>query len=350
MEAARDSMAALLDAGIFDSAQTLGCFLVSSGGANNEASISMKAESLVLHGDALYGEKEFRRALNAYKQAMQCSKSIPRQATSTARISISTTGRSPSPNSSNVMPFNENEVKSKIAICHSALHEYREALQEMEGIPSKMRNLKMNLMLGKLYRISRNNRAAAICYKECLRQCPYVFEAIAALAEMGLSSKEFSLLFAQAPNRGGKPPGDFLDAQRWWNRYVEAQCCIASHDYKGGLDIYLELMQRFPNNVHILLEIAKVETIIGKNEEAIMNFEKARLIDPNIMTYMDEYAILLKLKSDYTKLNKLVHDMLHIDPARPETCIALAAFWERKDERKALTYAEKRAFELMIGI
>jgi anaphase-promoting complex subunit 7 len=68
---------------------------------------------------------------------------------------------------------------------------------------------------------------------------------------------------------------------------------------------------------------------------------QARLIDPNIMTYMDEYAILLKFKSDYTRLNKLVHDMLHIDPARPETCVALAAFWERKDERKALTYAEK---------
>lgn len=70
-------------------------------------------------------------------------------------------------------------------------------------------------------------------------------------------------------------------------------------------------------------------------------FFQARLYDPNIMTYMDEYAILLKTKSDYIKLNKLVHDMLHIDPARPETCIALAAMWERKDERKALTYAEK---------
>jgi anaphase-promoting complex subunit 7 len=87
----------------------------------------------------------------------------------------------------------------------------------MEGIPSKARTLKMNLMLGKLYRISRNNRAAAVCYKECLRQCPYVFEAITALAEMGLSSKEFSLIFSQAPNRGGKAPGDSLDAQRWWN-------------------------------------------------------------------------------------------------------------------------------------
>jgi hypothetical protein len=37
----------------------------------------------------------------------------------------------------------------------------------------------------------------------------------------------------------------------------------------------------------------------------------------------------------------LVHDMLQIDPARPETCVALAAMWERKDEKKALTYAEK---------
>ncbi|XP_066365751.1 anaphase-promoting complex subunit 7-like isoform X2 [Miscanthus floridulus] len=340
MEAARESMAALLDAGLFGPAQTLGCFLVSSAGAGNDAGMSMKVESLVQHGDALYGEKEFRRALNAYKQAMQYSRSIPRQATSNTRSSVSATGRSPSPNSSNLLSFNENEVKFKIALCHSALCEHREALHEMEGIPSKVRTLKMNMMLGKLYRISRNSRTAAVCYKECLRQCPYVFEAITALAEMGLSAKEFSLLFPQAPNRGGKVPGDFVDAQRWWS-YVEAQCCIASHDYKGGLDIYLELMQRFPNNVHILLEIAKVEAIIGRNDEVIMNFEKARLIDPNIMTYMDEYAILLKSKSDYIKLNKLVHDMLHIDPARPETCVALAAMWERKDERKALTYAEK---------
>ncbi|KAJ1261629.1 hypothetical protein BS78_09G045200 [Paspalum vaginatum] len=341
MEAARESMAALLDAGLFGPAQTLGCFLASAAGASNDAGVSVKVESLVLHADALYGEKEFRRALNAYKQAMQYSRNIPRQATSSTRSSVSATGRSPSPNSSNLLSFNENEVKFKIALCHSALCEHREALQEMEGIPSKVRTLKMNLMLGKLYRISRNIRSAVVCYKECLRQCPYVFEAITALAEMGLSAKEFSLLFSQAPNRGGKLPGDSVDAQRWWNRYVEAQCCIASHDYKGGLDAYLELLQRFPNNVHILLEIAKVDAIIGRNDEAIMNFEKARLIDPNIMTYMDEYAILLKSKSDYIKLNKLVHDMLHIDPARPETCVALAAMWERKDERKALTYAEK---------
>ncbi|RWW83590.1 hypothetical protein BHE74_00007897 [Ensete ventricosum] len=86
------------------------------------------------------------------------------------------------------------------------------------------------------------------------RNCPYVLEAITALAELGVSSKEVSSLFPQV-----------------YSRYVEAQCCIASSDYKvfyshfslehaGGLDHLSELLQQFPNNVHILLEIAKVST------------------------------------------------------------------------------------------
>lgn len=41
---------------------------------------------------------------------MQFSRSIPRQAISNIRSSVSTTGRSPSPNSSNLLSFNENEV------------------------------------------------------------------------------------------------------------------------------------------------------------------------------------------------------------------------------------------------
>lgn len=40
---------------------------------------------------------------------------------------------------------------------------------QMEGIPSKARNLPMNLLLGRLYRISRHSRAAVAIYKECLR-------------------------------------------------------------------------------------------------------------------------------------------------------------------------------------
>ena len=56
---------------------------------------------------------------------------------------------------------------------------------------------------------------------------------------------------------------------------------------------------------------------------------------------MDEYAILLKTKSDYTKLNKLAHDLLSIDPTRPEVFVTLSVLWERKDAREALSSADR---------
>lgn len=59
---------------------------------------------------------------------------------------------------------------------------------------------------------------------------------------------------------------------------------------------------------------------------------------------MDEYALLLKSKSDHSKLNKLVHDLLNIDPTRAEVFVALSILWERKDDRGALSYAEKVKF------
>ncbi|CAK9329008.1 unnamed protein product [Citrullus colocynthis] len=344
MEVPRDQISTLLDQGLYSSAQMLGCFLVSSPAANAESSPHLKSESLVLLGDALFREREYRRAIHTYKQGLQHYKIIPKQNSTSTRSSLQS-NRSSSPNSFNISAINENEVKFKIASCYCALSDNRAALVEMEGIPSKARNLQMNLLLGKLYRYARHNRAAIAYYKECLRHCPYVFEAIIALAELGVTAKDIISLFPQTANRNGKSPFDHFDSNRWLARYVEAQCCIASNDYKGGLELFLDLLQRFPNNIHLLLEIAKVEAIIGKKDEAIMNFEKARSIDPYLVTYMDEYAMLLKIKSDYSMLNKLVHDLLNIDPTRPEVFVALSVLWETKDERGALAYAEKVRYE-----
>ncbi|CAI0466716.1 unnamed protein product [Linum tenue] len=309
--------------------------------------------------------------LHTYKQALQYCKIIPKQNSTSARTSLSS--RSSSPSSFNASAINENEVKFKIASCHSSLNETRLALAEMEGIPSKARTLQMSLLMAKLFRNSRHNRYAIACYRECLRNCPYVMEAIIALAELGVAAKDIISLFSQvcsfenhtislSPHppenlfefgaypttaifitsyKSGRTPFEHIDSNRWLQRYVEAQCCVASNDYKGGLELFAELLQRFPSNIHILLETAKVEAIIGKSDEAIVNFEKVRSLDPFLITYMDEYAILLKGKSDYTKLNKLVHDLLSIDPTRPEVFVALSVLWERKDERGALSYAEK---------
>ncbi|XP_044500837.1 anaphase-promoting complex subunit 7 [Mangifera indica] len=341
MDISKDQITTLLDHGLFDSAQMLGCFLVSSSAVNGEASPQLKAENLILLGDALFRDREFRRAIHVYKQALQYYKTVPKQNSTSSRSPLPSSNRSSSPNSVNISAINENEVKYKIASCYFALSEGKAALVELEGIPIKARNLQMSLLMAKVYRNSRHNRGAVTCYKECLRHSPYVLEAITALAELGASAKEIISSFVQTPNRSSKPPFDHTDSSRWLQRYVEAQCCIASNDYKGGLELFVELLQRFPNNTHLLLEIAKVEAIIGKNDEAIINFEKVRSIDPYIIAYMDEYAMLLKMKCDYAKLSKLVHDLLTIDPSRPEVFVALSVLWEGKDERAALSYAEK---------
>ncbi|KAL3626124.1 Anaphase-promoting complex subunit 7 [Castilleja foliolosa] len=344
MDVPKDQLSTLLDHGLYASAQMLGCFAVSSTTINSESSPHLKAENLALYGDSLFREKEYGRAIQIYKEALRYHKIPPKQNVATpptTRGALSASNRSSSPNSYNTPTINENEVKFKIATCHSSLGENRAALAEMEGIPSKSRNLEMNLMLAKLYRNSRHTRAAIGCFKECLRSCPYIIEAIIALAELSVSSKDIISLFPQSPNRSGKHPSDQFDSSRWLQRYVEAQCFIASNDYKGGLELFSELLQRFPNNIHILLEMAKVKAVTGKNDEAILDFEKVRSLDPYVVTYMDEYAMLLKLKSDNTKLNKLVHDLLNIDPAKPEVYVALSVLWEKKDERSALSYAEK---------
>ncbi|XP_060668969.1 anaphase-promoting complex subunit 7-like [Ziziphus jujuba] len=87
--------------------------------------------------------------------------------------------------------------------------------------------------------------------KGMLRHCPNVIEAIIALAELGVNAKDIISLFLQTPNRSERAPYGYFDSSGWLQCYVEAQWCIALNDYEGGL-------QRFPNNIHFLLKIAKV--------------------------------------------------------------------------------------------
>ncbi|KAK3038988.1 hypothetical protein RJ639_027473 [Escallonia herrerae] len=311
MDAPKDQMSTLLDHGLHSSAQMLGCFLVSSSSINADSSPHLKAENLALLGDALFREKEHKRAIHIYKQALQHCKIIPKQST-TIRSSLSAPNRSSSPNFINISALNENEVKFKIASCHCALNENKAALVEMEGIPSKARNLQMNLLIGKLYRNSRHTRAAVACFKECLRHCPYIIEAINALAELGVMAKDIISLFPQTPNRSVRAAFDHVEPGRWLQHYVEAQCCVASNDYKGGLELFTELLQRFPNNIHILLEIAKVEAIIGKNDEAITSFEKGNLFlslnrpDAAVIAFRSA----LELRPDLRSYQGLVHSYL----------------------------------------
>ncbi|KAH8966624.1 hypothetical protein BDL97_03G035500 [Sphagnum fallax] len=341
MEVLREQMSFLLEQGLYDSAELLGCFLMCAPTANSEIIPSVRAENMVLLADALYGKKEYRRALNMYRQALQQCRVSPKQAMGGTRTPVQS--RLPAVNLTHFSNINENEVKYKIGLCYLAVHDTRSALSEIEGIPSKAKTLRINMTLAKLYRMTGYDRAATAAYKECLRQCPYVLEAIVALAELGTTPKEIHSLFPQVQqSKSGRVVTDHIEPVRWLQRYADGHCGIAAHDYKGGLDNFNFLGQRFPNNLHILLEIAKAETALGRGDEGVHNFEKARQVDQYNVTSMDEYAMLLRTRGDHAELNHLVHGLLNIDSTRPEVWVASAIYWEMRDDKpKALTYADK---------
>ncbi|KAK2363312.1 60S ribosomal protein L17-2 [Trifolium repens] len=92
------------------------------------------------------------------------------------------------------------EVSNKEETAGGILENWPQRLEfvsYMEGIPSKAKNLPMNLLLGKLYRIS-HGRAVVAIYKECLRHCPFILEAITALSELGSTAKDIISLFPQS--------------------------------------------------------------------------------------------------------------------------------------------------------
>ena len=60
---------------------------------------------------------------------------------------------------------------------------------------------------------------------------------------------------------------------------------------------------------------------------------------------MDEYALLLRSKSDHSELKRLVHDLLNIDAECPEVWVASAIYWDmRNDKERAATYVDKVVF------
>jgi anaphase-promoting complex subunit 7 len=103
----------------------------------------------------------------------------------------------------------------------------------MESV--KTRSLEMNILMAKLHRNSGYNRGAIAFYKECLRQCPYVLEAVIGLAELGVSAKDIISSFTQTSNRSAKVSLDQIDPTRWlqvsllFNRIYNVENCLKVH-------------------------------------------------------------------------------------------------------------------------
>ncbi|GJP49021.1 hypothetical protein CLOM_g8282 [Closterium sp. NIES-68] len=346
MDAMRENLAYLIDQRLYESAEILGSFLISAAGPGSEVSAISRAENLVLYADALFGRQEYRRALNLYRQAQQLCKVAGHAGGSTRTVpgSPATVASAGLGNAIQSGSYSAG-VRLRVAECYVALKEVKPALTELEAVPHRLRSLRLNLLLARLYHSSSYDRAALAAYKECLRQCPFAMEALAAVAQLGLSAKETCALLPQqeplpstpSSRGGGKAAGagEVHESCRWLQKYVEAQAHRTANENAASLDEYQQLVSRFPNNVHLHLHMGQVEASQGRNEEAMIHYQKARTLDPFNISCMDDYALLLLSRRSPSSSSALPAPNL-------QAWVVAAVLWMSKGERgSAMAYVEK---------
>ena len=137
-EEVRASVKEMLENGLAGSADKFCNLILSRAG---ELSRDDTSALLELHGDCIFANKEYRRALELYRQASQRS----------LHPSSIKTDQKSSPAVKILNPRQAN-LRFKECDCHIHLDDHTIALRELEAIPMELRDIKINFCLGKLYK------------------------------------------------------------------------------------------------------------------------------------------------------------------------------------------------------
>jgi anaphase-promoting complex subunit 7 len=338
-------MVDLLAQGVYESAEIMGNFLLSGMKASPSVSPSVRVKYLMTYSQALVGQEEYVRAISYYRQALQNCELYR--------------------NVDGAMAETEAKIKFEVAKCHVKLNSPRAALAELETVSSRYRTLPLLLTLAKLYRINGYERASTSTYRECLRLCPFAVEAWISLAELGMKAEELSGILAQhfpsasdqskqqlIASKGSSGVGSSESTRKKdkrWEPSTWIPHLVSCHQFKYADETSksVEMVKGFinnvfPNNVHLLLELAHSHSTSGNFREAITCFQHARNVDNACVKKMDHYAFALNATHNVVELNRLTHDLLRIDNRKPETWVSASLYWDGKGDRlRALSYAEK---------
>ncbi|RXM98354.1 Anaphase-promoting complex subunit 7 [Acipenser ruthenus] len=269
-------------AGLHSNVRLLSSMLLTMSTNSTELfSPSQKYQLLVYHADALFHDKEYRNAACKYTMALQQKKSLSK--TSKVRPFPGSTTSSPQAQS---LP-SEIEVRYKIAECYTILKLDKDAIAVLEGIPTRQRTPKINMMLANLYKKAGQERSAVTSYKEVIRQCPLALDAIIGLLSLSVKGAEVASMamdvIQSIPN---------LD---WLSVWIKAYAFIHSGDNMRAINTICSLEKKslLRDNVDLLISLADLYFRAGDTKNSILKFEQAQMLDPYVIKGMDVYGYLL---------------------------------------------------------
>ena len=135
-------------------------------------------------------------------------------------------------------------VKFKLAKCYMALQDHPAALKELRSIPSKSRTCQVNVMLGRLLRLTGHKEQAVACLKDAQRELPVATEIIDELVDLGISDNEVEF---NEGNDGATEFGKTLLRSLVARRDSDFGRCVESLE---------TLNAKFPNHPLVLSELS----------------------------------------------------------------------------------------------
>ena len=295
-----------------------------------------EVEVTLLLADVLFDKSEFKRALHHYKHGLHLMKL---HAISTQNKLMQQTSVSMLPVVNVIETSEEANVRYNEVQCLIRLNDYTKAVVEMELVPNRLRDVKIKMCLGRLYKSVNRRREAIKAYQEVVSVVPYCIEAMEALINLGMDSTELTAILDDS-TRYSKSENIFDDGL--------LQSLALGLGYKKSCEYdkcenqFKTLSAAYPSNVYLLNQLGRCHADAEVADEAIAVYNQIRRIDVNVVEGMDYFGMVLKSAELDGEMSKLAHDVLAVSQHGPVGWLLVAMHCEAKGEsEKALTFIEK---------
>ena len=132
-------------------------------------------------GNSYFHLQQYPQAENSFSQALQIRKYLVK-VKSTSKVS-----------ESNDITCDV-DIKYRIHICYVKMRQNKKALDILQTVPMRLRDVKINMALGNLFRDTGYDRQSIICYKEALKENSMALEAAENLLKLGVKVTEERML------------------------------------------------------------------------------------------------------------------------------------------------------------
>lgn len=281
--------------------------------------------SLMYYGISLYEERQFRRAEEMFKSAMQAKNAVIKMKSSIG--SVYDVG---------LDPFPDADIRFRRAQCLEATREIPEAVSLLQAIPLKQRTAKMNMLLAKLLQHTGYDISAIAPLKAVLKECPLNLEAIKGLVALGVKGHEIQAIFAEA--------GLHTQCTEWLTNYITAYQYMYACRFTEAIVSFQAIGSKpgIGDNEGILVLIGQCYHYIGNYDTALYYLMRAHNNNPYLIDGLMTLASLYAIKNRLDDLEKLTMPAIGPSEYTAEYWFVLAQhLFSQGKHDKATFFAEK---------